>query len=192
MKSLLLLLLLVAAAPAFAQTERIAWKSHSGGPVYESTDEAPDFGAAPERNERYAKLDSLIFLSDSLAVMVTSNWCKPAFSDERAATRWRAGRDTVRQHPLFSRRHSLDSIKLVLRQYYYFRNPTDSVRFIGYDNSNSCEDYQPFSVLPVSGGGGNDDVPPASTRVLLLALVSIASAFTGLAAWLLRRTPAVA
>ena|ERR1700741_366366 len=127
-----------------AQTKKIAFKSHSGAAenftaylsnaFFES--ESSNFGMAPRKIVKTAKLDSLIFVSDTSIVMVTSNYCTDRY-DNDATTLWQAGKDTVINHPLFRRQHSLDSIKKVLKNQYHFRNSIDSVTFIGYDNQSS-------------------------------------------------------
>ncbi len=52
-----------------------------------------------------------------------------------ASSDWRPGRDTVFYHPLFSRKHALDSIRMVIKTEYYFQNDIDSTQFVGYDNA---------------------------------------------------------
>jgi hypothetical protein len=100
----------------FAQTKLIAHKSHSGSDrnfriAYDAgffDMDNSNFGMAPERTVRTASLDSLILISDTLAVMVTSEYCKRPISRKKdATTKWREGRDTVRNHPLFSKRYSI-------------------------------------------------------------------------------------
>jgi len=125
----------------FGQTKRIAHKSHSGknetfrAALMNSLFglEGSNFGQAPTPIVKNSKLDSVIFLSDKRVIMVTSNYC----INNRTAksTLWSAGRDTVVNHPLFSKKHDLDSIKAVLQAQYYFENPAESVTFVGYDNN---------------------------------------------------------
>lgn len=124
----------------FAQTKLIAFKSHSGNmenfknAYEENLFDLPNdnFGAAPEPIIEEAALDSLIYLNDTAVIMVTSNYCIREFSKKYRA--WRPGRDTVFNHPLFCKKHSLDSIKEVLKTSYNFANSIDTVKFIGYDN----------------------------------------------------------
>lgn len=81
-----------------------------------------------------AQLDSVIFISDTVAVMVTSNYryCKENERSIDISTLWKPGRDTVYNHPLFSKRNAVDSIKAILKKDYLFRNSIDSVKFVGY------------------------------------------------------------
>ncbi len=125
---------------AFSQTKLIAHKSHSGSSQnfkkslqYDLFDiQDSNFGMVPSRYIQNANLDSLIYISKTQAVMVTSNTCEDTY--EETSSIWEAGRDTVINHPLFSKKHALDSIKIVLAQQFYFSNPIDSIVFIGYDN----------------------------------------------------------
>jgi len=123
------------------QTKRIAHKSHSGKKENFKAAlnnrlfglEGSNFGQAPTPIVKNSKLDSVIFLSAGRAVMVTSNYCTDRRTEK--STRWAAGRDTVTNHPLFSKKHDLDSIKTVLQTQYYFQNPVESITFVGYDNN---------------------------------------------------------
>ena len=148
MKTILISFLLLCAGTTFSQTKLIFHKSHSGSSssfVKSINGNYSNFGKAPIREVKNAMLDSVIFLTDTSAVMVTSEYCtrkgeySPAEFEGTTKTRnqgklWRAGRDTVYNHPLFSRKHSLDSIKMVVATEYYFKNNIDNVWFVGYDN----------------------------------------------------------
>lgn len=45
--------------------------------------------------------------------------------------------DTIQNHPLFPKQHSLDSIKQVLANDYNFQNQLETIVFVGYDNLNT-------------------------------------------------------
>lgn len=147
MKTLLLTALLVCTGAAYSQTKLIFHKSHSGSSssfMKSINGNYSNFGRAPIREVKNAMLDSVIYLTDTSAVMVTSEYCvrngdySPETSRETTNRNrgklWHAGRDTVYNHPLFSRKHALDSIKMVVATEYYFKNNIDNVRFLGYDN----------------------------------------------------------
>jgi hypothetical protein len=198
MKQLFVLLLPFALLPARcgAQTKKIAWKSHSGSNAYFASameNELFDlsfsnFGMAPAKIVKNAKLDSVIFISEHKSIMVTSEYCHDRY--ENTNTLWRAGRDTVTDHPLFSKQHSLDSIKQTVKRHYYFRNPVDSVKFIGFDNkkvpipppSSSSQQKNEGAFIPVSG---SDTPPPSSGNrlPLYICMLALASAFSGLFSW---------
>lgn len=126
-------------AHLIAQTKWIAHKSHSGNSSSFKTAitnhlfdiDASNFGVGIERHVRTAQLDSVILLPDNRAVMVTSEYCSyPDYNDKTSL--WRAGRDTVDHHPLFSSEHSSEEIRRALKNDYYFRNSMDDVKLIGF------------------------------------------------------------
>ena len=125
-----------------AQTKRVAHFSHSGSEDNLKTAldmgspdlEASDFGHGPTRIVEDAQLDSLIYINEKYVVMVTSTYCYDKFVYKPETTLWRAGRDTLKYHPLFSLQHDLDSIKRTLVESYNFKNKIKTVKFIGYDN----------------------------------------------------------
>lgn len=149
MKTILVTLLLAFSGISFGQTKLIFHKSHSGSSssfVKSINGNYSNFGRAPIREVKNAMLDSVIYLTDTSAIMVTSEYCvrngdySPVEMEGTTKTRnqgklWHAGRDTVYNHTLFSRKHSLDSIKMVVATEYYFKNNIDNVRFVGYDNA---------------------------------------------------------
>jgi hypothetical protein len=162
------------ATNSHSQTKKIAYKSHSGSAENYNTAlnenlfdmDNSNFGAAPTREIVEAQLDSVIFICDTVALMVTSRYCKNRNEYYNTAAKeklWRAGRDSVFYHPLFSKKHSLDSIKAMLQMQYYFKNPVSNVIFIGYDNiKDSCKTNNPIvkaSEPPSSSGGfGNTNL----------------------------------
>lgn len=171
---------------AGAQTKKIAWRSHQGSANGFSVsldniseDDGSNFGVAPTPEVKTASLDSVIFVSDSVAVMVTSEYCERWMRSENGRVDlWRAGKDTVHNHPLFSKRHSLDSIMEVLHKQYYFRNKKKTV-FMGYDNDKSCSDYSQFTILPTGnlpgGGGGNSNLTEWSVLSAIFLFMVIAA-----------------
>ncbi len=194
MKKTVLLFLLISSV-GFSQTKKIAFKSHSGNSANYSFAlrnnlfdmNCSNFGQAPDRFIKTAKLDSVIFISDTAAILVTSSTCRET-ADNRI-TVWKEGREQANNHPLFSKQHSLDSIKKVIKQYYYFKNPIDSVKFIGYDNlktsssgSSSSENYKKENAFPVAGS--NDQEPPRSNYpLILISLLALLSLTVGLFSW---------
>lgn len=132
-----------------AQTKLIAHKSLSGtnhgfAKTYaqESTVlDGSNFGVAPRRRDMFRnassqpQLDTVIFLSTTHAIMVTSCEAdKKGGEPYTPSPFWRPGHDTVLNHPLFSKNHSLDSIKQVLKSDYNFANDIEKTVFLGYDN----------------------------------------------------------
>ncbi len=152
MKTPLLLLFSLVCITSQAQTKLIAHKSHSGTNADFSTAFANDLfdigndnlGVAPQRyniqkKHLHPSLDSVIFVSEEKVLLVTSNHCdRIDYSEDSENGKkdevWKAGKETAHNHPLFSKNHSLDSIKQILKDSYGFENPIDNVVFVGYDN----------------------------------------------------------
>ena len=192
MKTILLFVLLGLSPLVQAQTKVIAFKSHSlqmehfitalEDPTHNLS--AHNLGAAPQSFIKTAVLDSVIFINDSAAIMVTSEYCeknpwyssRPALDVPNGKTLWGSGSDTVYHHPLFTQQHALDSIKTQLKEHYYFRESIDSTVFVGYDNKRPVEKInrkQKKSALPLiipsSGNGGT------LTGLLLVVILLVAA-----------------
>jgi len=170
-----------------AQTKWIAHKSHSGSAasfafVLEADEDFDGgFGVAPERTVKNAALDSLIFLSDSVVVMVTSDYCKRLGRATPKTTRWRSGKDTILNHFVFNKKNSVESMKSYLRQSYYFENPVDSVRFI----FNEQEQEQQYQALPPAGPG--DEGPRNDSPLVPLLVIALFSILGGGILWYIQK-----
>lgn len=124
----------------FNQTKIISHKSHSGSnstfhkalknKLFDIGDS--NFGVAPEILVRNAKLDSVIKISKEKVIMVTSETCQDLYRDQTEHL-WRAGRDTVSNHPVFNTEITVDSMKEILAKQYYFNNEINNTVFIGFD-----------------------------------------------------------
>ena len=116
LKTIITASLLLASTLAFGQTKLIYFKSHSGNMKHFKTALISDlfdtgnsnFGMAPQREVKFARLDTLLFLTDSSAIMFTNNYCSTGYGNSNS--QWKAGKDTVFDHPLFTRANTLDSI----------------------------------------------------------------------------------
>lgn len=177
MKTILLFVLVALSSLLQAQTKVIAFKSHSlhmehfltalEDPTHNLS--AHNLGAAPQPFIKTAVLDSVIFINDSAAIMVTSEYCqknpwyssRPALDVPSGKTLWTSGSDTVYHHPLFTQQHALDSIKTELKHHYYFRESIDSTVFVGYDNKRPVQKLNrkqkkssvPVIITPTGTGG---------------------------------------
>ncbi len=100
-----------------------------------------NLGVAPERFVTNSKLDSVIIIDDKKSVMVTSLFCKNTRNGN--TEKWKAGRDTVYNHAIFSS-ENIDSVKNVLKKDYYFQNDIDSTIFLKYDSK--TKKYKPISI----------------------------------------------
>lgn len=196
MKTKILLALSFLATIGFSQTKVIAFKSHSlhmehfhlalENPIHQLS--AHNLGASPEPFIKSAVLDTLIFVNDTSAVMITSEYCqrnpwyssRPALDVPNGKTLWKSGIDTVYHHPLFTQQHALDSIKQQLKTNYYFRENIDSTVFIGYDNERVELEKRPRKtkrsslpiVLPTDSSNGT------GVGILIVALI-VLSLFVG-------------
>lgn len=124
-----------------AQTSTIANKSRSNPISNHAQDQVySNFGMAPQRYVQAAKLDTLIFLNDSLTVMVTSRGQisipyrrdTSDMSFARESGLWKPGRDTVKNHPLFNLQKPEIEIRVIVEDDYNFINSADSIIFIYY------------------------------------------------------------
>jgi hypothetical protein len=178
---------------SYGQTKLIAHKSHSGSRAlfrhvlanHLFGVDNSNFGMAPEPSVTLSNLDSVIFVSDTVAVMVTSLTCDVSRRFKKGI-RWTPGRDTVLKHPLFSMQHGLDSIRKSLKRDYFFDNSIDSVKFIGYDNRQvlpekkarqNKKEYLPVDGSPKGEGPGRHDMIP------FFALIVVLSAVAGFFSW---------
>jgi hypothetical protein len=189
MRILFIFSLVIFCSGISGQTRDIAFKSHSGSKenykaYLENTlfgSELSNFGMAPQRIIKTAKLDSVIFISDTVAVMVTSKYCTDRYNHDSTSL-WRAGKDTVFNHPLFTRKHSLDSIRYTLKKQYHFRNNMDSVSFIGYDNEARPQSDKPKkNETPVTTPGSDHHQGPFDGQLLLaIGMIAVLSVFAGI------------
>ena len=179
MRITLLLSILLVATGIQAQTKKISWKSHSGNmnnffAALESGNDLDNsnFGMAVEPTVRNARLDSVIFICDSVAVMVTSEYCTNRWHKKEPATKWKAGKDTVINHPVFSRRLTPDSIRVILNEQYYFRNEAENVVFVGLEESRfrPCEGEL---ITKIKEGEKTESALPLGILVTLILLAAI-------------------
>jgi hypothetical protein len=139
MKKIITSLFLLYSLSINAQTKLINHRSHSGSNETFADKFANDaipnsnLGASPTRIVLTAKLDSLIYVNDSTAVMVTSRFCADRYDVSEEPTNWKPGKDTIRSHPLFGKQHQLDVIKRTIKNDYNF-NDAKNIKYIGYDN----------------------------------------------------------
>lgn len=174
-----------------SQTKLISHKSHSGSDKTFRISleknlfdiENSNLGDIPYRTERNSNLDSVIYISKDKAIMVTSEHCVNA--DRRThkiyeTSKWQAGRQTVYNHQLFSKVHSLDSIKLILKEQYYFQNDIDKTVFVGFDNGEKPvkkSKEKKKSIIPIFNSDSNFPSKPFLILSLIL-LSSIVAFFT--------------
>jgi hypothetical protein len=192
---LAIIFILSAASFCHAQTKWIAHKSHSGSrsSFHRSLKMNPsNFGMAPQRFVRNANLDSVILISEKVAVMVTSETCHYEDFDGRGKSNsnvWRAGRDTVYNHELFNAEKSSKEIRRILKEKYFFANPSEKVVLIGFDQEAARQEIAKLDTSALSNSDINkknildkpkkkrseDELPVRSSPITLffLSLVSL-------------------
>jgi len=169
---------------SFSQTKLISHKSHSGSDsnfrialeknLFDIGDS--NLGDVPYREVKNAQLDTVIYISKGKSVMKTSEYCKienkynRINEDKSLGNFWKKGTDTLLNHPLFSKKHSLDSIKNVLKQQFHFKNDIDKVIFIGFDNK--AEKKKKKKSGMALNNDSNFDFPSKPLLVLCLVLLS--------------------
>ncbi len=197
MKQICIALLSLISINSFAQTKAIAFKSHSGtmtnfdialsNALFDT--DASNFGTPPVNKNSY-RLVSVTYLSKSKVVLVKKTFTRKWGQPEDSARFTGVKSDTLYNNPLFSQRHSLDSIKEVLKISGEYNTPVNEITFIGYDNNKlkgkksapiknndkPKENSIPTVVTP------SNDAPPASPfdTAMIKALAGILLlAFTG-------------
>ena len=116
MKYFIILTGLLSISTAFAQTKLIAHKRYGGNNSNFKNEwfiGSSNFGMAPEFRVKNARLDSVILLSDKVAVMVTSEVCQTKDYSDRVLDEsiWRPGKDTVYNHVLFNGKNNEEEIR---------------------------------------------------------------------------------
>ena len=186
MRQLLPILLTCISTSLLAQTKEIAFKSHSGNmanftialnnELFDS--EESNFGL-PEVKKTY-RLDSVIFLSDSVSVLVKREYSQPNIGPMNTSKPGEVKRDTVFKDPLFARKHSLDSIKNVLKAGGQYVNPVNKMVFIGFDNKKNKKN----NILPVSfRNDDNNNSPVDGNLLLMLGTILVLSLLGGWLSW---------
>ena len=169
-----------------AQTKEIAFKSHSGNKenfkialnkeLFGS--EESNFGLPTEKITY--RLDSVIYLSDSMAVLVKTAYSQPFNGKENTAKRSGMKKDTLYKDPLFTRKHSLDSIKNVLKTSGQYVNPVNKMIFIGFDNKKSKKN----TITPVSFKNDDNNNSPFDGKLfLMLGTILVLSLLGGWDSW---------
>ena len=206
MRQLFIFLLGLASINLPAQTKKIAFKSHSSSEEnfrialknnLFDMDES-NFGLPSPKKVFTVSLDSVIFISDSITILVTSNYSAQTSLTKEKPKLVRSGRDTVYNSPLFSNKHALDSIKTILKTEKTYQNPVEKIIFIGFDSKKSKKVKRNELVLVAVTGNSNDRYTDKgnyniaadnhysafdTTVVWMLGTVLVFSLLAGLAAW---------
>ena len=150
MKQIFIALLSIISSTSFAQTKAIAFKSHSGDMnnfrIALSNDlfgsEESNFGnpyVDPSKFRVINNLVGVVYLSKSKAALTIKVYPSEYFEPKDSARLATLVTDTVYNDPLFSKKHSLDSIREVLKTSWEYGNHVNEIIFIGYDNNNKLK-----------------------------------------------------
>jgi hypothetical protein len=190
MKILLLPALLFCAFSVTAQTKLISHKSHSGNlstfetairenlwDISSSNIGLPDITPVIART-----LDSVIYISPEKTLLVQSVYKKEVYTDNSKTFRTfpkETERDTVFKHPLFSRNHSLDSIKRILSKGYGFQNDSVQTFYQGFDNKKRMykkegRNKKSFPILAINNSDDGNFPPKIFFFAILFILFSLA------------------
>jgi hypothetical protein len=185
------------------QTREIAFKSHSGNmqefklAVQNGLLDESDFGLPPKEVYSY-RLDSVIYISESLAVIISTQYVREFSTPADSAKFFRVQKDSVYNSQLWSQRHSLDSIRKVLNDENYYINSKNlnKVIFVGYDNKKPALNRQKPKtnvVPPVSTIQGNNNDSSLETTlpssvfdyqlVFMIAAIFLVSFVGGWVSW---------
>lgn len=173
-----------------AQTKKIAFESHSGSmenfnialtnDLFDSDNS--NFGLPVPNDIKTYKLDSVIYVSDTVSVIVIREYRRLAAQPKDSAKLWRVGKDTLYNDPLLGHKHSLDSIKTVLDTLGYYANPIKKVEFVGYDNKKPGDKKLNFIPLTVIDDSNNN--PPFDMQLaLMLGTILLLSLLGGWLSW---------
>lgn len=187
MRQLFIAILILFCSSLMAQTKEIAFKSHSGNmnnfsialssELFDSGES--NFGLPAPTDLKTYKLDSVIYVSATVSVIVIKEYRRQPLQPKDSAKLWRTGKDTLYNDPMLGRKHSLDSIKTVLKTTGNYINPVDRIVFIGYDNKN-----QKNNILPVSFTGDDTNNSPFDMKLLLmLGAILVLSLLGGWLSW---------
>lgn len=140
--------------------------------------EESNFGLPTEKISY--RLDSVIYLSDSVSVLVKREYRQPYNGPGKTAKLWGVKKDTLYKDPLFGRKHSLDSIKTILKTGGQYINPVNKMIFIGFDNKKSKKNI----ILPVTfKNDDNNNLPFDGKVFLMLGAILVLSLLGGWFSW---------
>ena len=177
-----------------AQTKKIAFESHSGNPdnfnitlnnaLFDNGES--DYGLPP--NKKTYKLDSVIFISDTISILVSKEYSRP-WSEKSDSEDKLIGvkKDTLYNDPLFSRRYLLDSIKKMMGYRGQYET-TDKTKFVGFDNKKTgvkkTADQPQQQLIPFVITNDTPDDPPFDFQLaLMLATILLLSLLGGWLSW---------
>ena len=194
MRHLIIIILCFTGVSLHAQTQKIAFESHSGNPgnfkiamdIELFDRDESDFGLPA--NKTAHKLDSVIFISDTVSVLVSKTYTRPWSATSDSLDKLVGQRkDTLYNDPFFSRKYLLDSIKKMVDQRGLYET-TGRTKFVGFDNKKDGikkkgeKQHQliPFAIT----NDPPDDRSPFDIQLgLILGLIFVLSLLGGWLSW---------
>ena len=76
------------------------------------------------------------------------------------------------RHPLFTKKHCLDSIRVTVKEQKQYSNPVNKTVFVGYDNKNDKKNFLPLA----EGISNNNDQSPFDDQLLTLLSLAVLAA----------------
>ncbi|MBU2018280.1 MAG: hypothetical protein KJ941_01430 [Bacteroidetes bacterium] len=160
-----------------AQTRTIYAKRHNAtNYVDEWSNGYSNLGMAPEYWVKNAKLEKVILINDSTAVMFTENECKEKYSGE--SLRWQPGSDTVVNHDVFTSGLTIPEMQMKLDNDYYFVNNAETVLFEGYQVQEKNKKNIPTKKDNNIGGENRTHQVPLVNKWLILLVIITSAAGT--------------
>ncbi len=184
------------ASTLHAQTREIAFESHGGSPDHYALIDRDEITGAedagyglpvPEMVKTY-KLDSVVFISESVSVIYKKEYSRLKTDPKDSARFTKIVVDSLFNDPLFSRQHALDSIRSVIKKQGYYMNAANlkKVVFRGYDNTLPLKKPQltQHSVPLVITVDRPQDPPPFDGKVIgILSLIFMLALLGGWLSW---------
>jgi len=176
-----------------AQTKKIAFESHSGNmenfslalnnELFDNGES--DFGL-PASKTAY-KLDSVIFISDTVSVLVSKTYSRPWSATSDSMDKLVGKRkDTVYNDPLFSRSYLLDSLKKMIGKRGLYET-TDKTKFVGLDNKKDgvkkTGDKQQLFPFAITKDPPDNHPPFDNQMFLMLGSLLLLSLLGGWLSW---------
>ena len=151
--------------------------------------EGSNFGNPPYK--KIYHLDSIIYISESVSVLVKKEYQYPWNGSKDSAEFIRTTKDTLLNDPVFTKKNSLDNIRHLLKKELFYEYDIKNTILVGYDkkktikkkNNNSNNTNKQNGIYPIVTTSDNtDNNSPFDTAMLKALAVIFLLALLG--AWL--------
>jgi hypothetical protein len=194
MRQLFIAILSLVSTNLPAQTKKIAFESHSGNLENFNTaltDELFDNGESDyglPANKKAYKLDSVIFVSDSVSIMVSKEYSRPWSATSDSMDKFVGlKKDTIYNDPLFSRKYLIDSVKKMIDNRGLYET-TNKTKFVGFDNKKGVvkkpgDKQQQLIPITITNDPPDNHSPFDMQLTLILGLILLLSLLGGWMSW---------